>query len=349
MRINRLNFKQNGALVFPMLFVKSLTPVEIETLENLHKNHPRHMPRLRAQVILLSHRGYSISAIQPICNYCRQTIATWLHRWESRGICGLFDSPRSGRPPKLTKTEETITLEFIHQSPRSLKSVIGEIAQTLGITLTVSTLKTLCKRAGLSWKRIRKSLKSKRDPALFEHSRKQLESLIEQAKRDQIDLFYFDESGFTLEPCVPYAWQAIGETIELSTSKSKRLNVLGFVNRDGQFDSIVVEGAVNSAVVVACIDRFVETLHKPTVLIIDNAPTHTSQEFNENIERWEQRGLTIQPIAPYSPELNIIEIVWRKIKYEWLPFSAYESYEKLKKELFNVLACIGTEYKIEFA
>ncbi len=349
MRINRLNFKQNGALVFPMLFVKSLTPVEIETLENLHKNHPRHMPRLRAQVILLSHRGYSISAIQPICNYCRQTIATWLHRWESRGICGLFDSPRSGRPPKLTKTEETITLEFIHQSPRSLKSVIGEIAQTLGITLTVSTLKTLCKRAGLSWKRIRKSLKSKRDPALFEHSRKQLESLIEQAKRDQIDLFYFDESGFTLEPCVPYAWQAIGETIELSTSKSKRLNVLGFVNRDGQFDSIVVEGSVNSAVVVACIDRFVETLHKPTVLIIDNAPTHTSQEFNENIERWEQRGLTIQPIAPYSPELNIIEIVWRKIKYEWLPFSAYESYEKLKKELFNVLACIGTEYKIEFA
>ncbi len=349
MRINRLNFKQNGALVFPMLFVKSLTPVEIETLENLHKNHPRHMPRLRAQVILLSHRGYSISAIQPICNYCRQTIATWLHRWESRGICGLFDSPRSGRPPKLTKTEETITLEFIHQSPRSLKSVIGEIAQTLGITLTVSTLKTLCKRAGLSWKRIRKSLKSKRDPALFEHSRKQLESLIEQAKRDQIDLFYFDESGFTLEPCVPYAWQAIGEAIELSTSKSKRLNVLGFVNRDGQFDSIVVEGSVNSAVVVACIDRFVETLHKPTVLIIDNAPTHTSQEFNENIERWEQRGLTIQPIAPYSPELNIIEIVWRKIKYEWLPFSAYESYEKLKKELFNVLACIGTEYKIEFA
>ncbi|MFI3197268.1 MAG: transposase [Methylococcaceae bacterium] len=24
-------------------------------------------------------------------------------------------------------------------------------------------------------------------------------------------------------------------------------------------------------------------------------------------------------IAPYSPDLNIIEIVWRKIKYEWMP------------------------------
>lgn len=332
-----------------MLVVKPLRPVEIETLENLHKNHPRHMTRVRAHIVLLSYRGYSISEIQPIYSLCRQTIATCCHRWESLGICGLFDLPRSGRPRKLTKIQETKTLELIHQSPRSLKSVMGELAQKFGITLTVSTLKTVCKRAGLSWKRIRKSLKSKRDPVLFERSQKQLESLIQQANSHQIDLFYFDESGFTLEPCVPYAWQTRGETLEIPSAKSKRLNVLGFVNRDCQFDSIVVEGSVTSAVVVACIDQFADTLRQPTVLIIDNAPTHTSQEFNDNIERWKQRGLTIQPIAPYSPELNIIEIVWRKIKYEWLPFSAYDSYENLQNELFKVLAGIGTDLQIEFA
>jgi transposase len=27
--------------------------------------------------------------------------------------------------------------------------------------------------------------------------------------------------------------------------------------------------------------------------------------------------------ATYSPELNIIEMIWRKIKYDWLPFEAY--------------------------
>ncbi len=37
MRINRLNFKQNDALASPMLFVKALTPVEIETLSPLRK------------------------------------------------------------------------------------------------------------------------------------------------------------------------------------------------------------------------------------------------------------------------------------------------------------------------
>jgi len=55
------------------------------------------------------------------------------------------------------------------------------------------------------------------------------------------------------------------------------------------------------------------------------------------------------PHTPYSPELNIIEIVWRKIKYECLPFSAYDSYASLKRNLFDVLANIGKNYKIEFS
>ena len=88
---------------------------------------------------------------------------------------------------------------------------------------------------------------------------------------------------------------------------------------------------------------------KPTVLVIDNASTHTSNEFNDNIEVWKERGLIIYFIPPYSPELNIIEIVWRKIKYEWLPFSAYESFSNLEKELFNVLSNIGKNHMIEFS
>jgi len=83
--------------------------------------------------------------------------------------------------------------------------------------------------------------------------------------------------------------------------------------------------------------------------LLSTTPTHTSNEFNDCIERWEEKGLTIYRIPPYSPELNIIEIVWRKIKYEWLPFSAYDSYANLKKELFDVLANIGKTYQIEFA
>jgi transposase len=193
-------------------------------------------------------------------------------------------------------------------------------------------------------------LKSKRNEAAFEASKKQLEALILEAKSGDRDVYYFDESGFSLTPSIPYAWQKIGETIEIPSSRSKQLNVVGFVNRNCQFDSFVFEGSITTSTVVACIDQFAGNITKPTSLIVDNAPTHTSNEFKAQIEKWRELGLTIVPISPYSPELNIIEIVWRKIKYEWLPFSAYDSYETLKAELFNVLANIGKKsFHINFA
>ena len=109
--------------------------------------------------------------------------------------------------------------------------------------------KRLCKQAKLCWKRVRKSLKSKRDPDLFAQSQQQLLALATQAAHQQIDLYYFDESVFTLESCVPYAWQAIGEHIEVPCSKSRRLNVLGFMSKDCDFQSMVFEGSITSAVV----------------------------------------------------------------------------------------------------
>ena len=332
-----------------MLIVSPLSPEEIRTLEDMHENHSCHAPRIRAHAILLSHTEFKLSMIARVYNVCRQTVSSWIHAWEDGGICGLLDQPRSGRPRILCGETEVDALTRVNQSPRSLKKVLCELAETLGLTLSLSTLKRVCKRAGLSWKRIRKSLKSKRDPVLFEQSQQQLASLIEQSQKKQIDLFYFDESGFTLEPCVPYAWQPVGETLEVPSSKSKRLNVLGFVNRKCSLTSVVVEGSVTSAVVVASIDHFITTLQRPTALIIDNAPIHASHEFQENLERWQKQDLTIVPIAPYSPELNIIEILWRKIKYEWMPLSAYDSFQSLKECLFDILANVGKSYTIEFS
>ena len=127
-------------------------------------------------------------------------------------------------------------------------------------------------------------MRSKRDPDLFEQSHQQLATLIEQSKHKAIDLFYFDESGFTLEPCIPYAWQPRCETIEVPCAKSKRLNVLGFVNRECSFTSVVFQGSITRAVVVASIDHFIPTLQGQAALAMDNASVHKSFEFQENIE-----------------------------------------------------------------
>ena len=47
----------------------------------------------------------------------------------------------------------------------------------------------------------------------------------------KIDLYYLDESGFFGIPCVPYRWQDIGEYLSIDSRRTKRLNVLGIMNR----------------------------------------------------------------------------------------------------------------------
>jgi len=64
---------------------------------------------------------------------------------------------------------------------------------------------------------------------------------------------------------------------------------------------------------------------------------------------WQQRDVWLHFLPPYSPELNLIEILWRKVKYEWLPLDAYQSYGHLKKWVLEVLDSVGEKFQITFA
>ncbi len=164
------------------------------------------------------------------------------------------------------------------------------------------------------------------------------------------DLYYFDEAGFSLTPSVPYGWQRVGERIELPSSKSQQLNVLGFMRHDGEhLDPYVTQGTVDSAVVIACIDNFCQKLTRPTTLVIDNAPVHGSKWFETMIPQWEAKGLYLWFLPSYCPELNLIEILWKQIKYRWMPIDAYASFEKLAECLDKILANFGSEFKICFS
>ncbi len=237
-----------------MIYIQKLTAEEIIKLNEMHKKHPLYLSRRRAHAILLSYQGISVPMICFIYPVCRQTVSTWFSKWNELGICGLVDCSGRGRSPLLDDQQISDVVKRVEKSPRSLKSVLSDLEAELGITISIDTLKLICKQAGLIWKRVRKSLRSKRNQDKFDAATAEIKELIQQHEENQINLCYFDESGFTLEPCVPYAWQPTGETIEIPSSKSKRLNVLGIVNRDCKFDSFVFEGHINTSVVVACIE-----------------------------------------------------------------------------------------------
>lgn len=55
---------------------------------------------LRAHMVLLSDRGFTVSQIAAIHACGQDVVRIWLHRYEQHGVAGLEDEPRSGRPPK---------------------------------------------------------------------------------------------------------------------------------------------------------------------------------------------------------------------------------------------------------
>ncbi len=210
-------------------------------------------------------------------------------------------------------------------------------------------MKRLAKQAGLRWKRVRKSLKSFRDPDAFERCKRELEALKKKEDKGKLDLYYFDEAGFALNPTVPYAWQPARDIIEIPASKSGQINVLGFMNRQNDLHPYLFDQSVHTGVVIGCFDDFCQTITTQTVVVVDNASVHRSDEFEDRIPYWKKQGLTVKFLSSYSPELNLIEILWRRIKYAWLPFSAYHSLNALIDALEKVLRSVGSEYQITFA
>lgn len=133
-----------------------------------------------------------------------------------------------------------------------------------------------------------------------EIARQDLEELTGKADKGLIDLVYFDGSGFNLWAKIVYAWQKRGERIVVPVMRGVSQNVLGFMwHRCQKFTSYVFEGSIDSHVIMGCFDIFAETIDKETVVVIDNAPTHRSQEFDEKIEEWAALGLKIYYLPSY--------------------------------------------------
>ncbi len=166
-----------------------------------------------------------------------------------------------------------------------------------------------------------------------------------------VEWFYFDQSGFTLTPVVPYAWQPPGHTRAIPSAASPRLTVLGLISPTHQSYFQTVTGPVTSATVIATLDAFAAQTaqaKKLRLVVLDNAPIHTSHAFQARILDWFRQGVGLHRLPPYSPELNLIEILWRKIKYQWLPHRAYLSFNHLKTELQAILDQFGSKYTITF-
>lgn len=224
---------------------------------------------------------------------------------------------------------------------------MGILADEIDVSFCKNTLRNLVKNIGYSYKRFRFIPAKKPDEALYREKKQILEEYEKLSNDGEIDLFYFDESGFSNSSNIPYGWSPIGKHLTInSSSQKKRFNVLSFFNKNGKFHYDTSETTVTSDKIVEIFDKFADTLTKKTIIVLDNASIHTSHKIKENIEKWKKKDLELLYLPPYSPQLNAIEILWKFVKYNWIQIEAFKSYENMKNYVIDILGKLKKRNKI---
>src|SRR2546425_6183232 len=116
----------------PTKFVNPLTSAQRDQLGEIMKSSAPQRKRMRAHAILLRERRYSIDQIADIYQVDRDRVSQWLDWWEGDPFDGLYDDPRSGRPPKLTEHEQKQTVKNAPPEPRAPKHRPKGIADAFG-------------------------------------------------------------------------------------------------------------------------------------------------------------------------------------------------------------------------
>ena len=164
-----------------------------------------------------------------------------------------------------------------------------------------------------------------------------------------IDLLFIDECGFSLTPNIPYGWQPIGKQLSIRSSKDRVSNLFGLLSRKGKLMTYSTIKSINSQFIIECIDEVVLRAKRPTVLVLDNAPWHKSEVLLSKQKEWNEKNVYLFFLPTYSPHLNLIETLWRKIKYEWLNAKDYLSSKTLKEAIFNIIKNYDDEFCINFS
>jgi transposase len=186
-------------------------------------------------------------------------------------------------------------------------------------------------------------------PEVYEHKKEILGELENLSEDGRIDLYYLDESRVSVEPCIPYGWQFPDEEVFMPSAKGNGLNCFALLGRNNHCLIETTEQNINSQFIFERLESFSTELKKLTVIVLDNARIHTSQIIKERRKVWQARGLYLFYLPRYSPHLNIVETLWRKLKYEWLSPTDYQCKENLFYQIRLALTSVGQNLFIKFS
>lgn len=268
--------------------------------------------------------GEPVSVVARVFGVPARSVFKWISRYRQGGYDALKEGKRSGRPRKVSaKVMEWIYDAVTLGDPRQYQFsfclwTLGIVRQLLkrefGIELSKSGVSRLLGHLGLSPQRpIYRSYK--RDPnELRKYLDKTFPGLRAQARRTGAIIYFVDEAAVRSDAHRGTTWGKIGQTPEVEDSGDRfSLKMISAVSPRGDMKFACFEGRMTATRFLEFVKKLRQDTNGPIIVIADNAAYHTA----DMVKRYAadtQRGVVIDYLPRYSPELNPDEQVWNHAK-----------------------------------
>ena len=206
-------------------------------------------------------------------------------------------------------------------------------------------------RAVSSWRKVG-AIPGPPKKTVEEHAREQaaflrdkLQPRLEEARRGCRQVYFVDAAHFVFAPFLGWVW-CLARLFVRAASGRRRYNVLGAldavshrlirVSNEGYINALSV-GELLRAVAAARVGL-------PVTLVLDNA-RYQKCDLVQGLAR--SLGVELLYLPGYSPNLNLIERLWRFVRKQSLDSTYYESFERFRAAIDQTLDGLPTAYRNE--
>lgn len=281
-----------------------------------------------------------------------ETVLEWVKAYNENGLQGLNSVKPTGRPSSLIEEQQNEVKHTVQMSPRKLglkfsnwncKNLGWWIFKIFHVKLGREAIRLLLHKLGFvlikpTYKYVLADKhERKRFLRRFRHKIKTL------TKHDL--LFFLDESTFKQHPTLQAKWALEGSKEYVNTlGNHAKVNVFGAICHTIGKTLHMKSRKINSDLFVKFVNHMIECSRgKHLVLVLDNAPWHTSKKSKAFLENL--KGIVdVIWLPAYSPDMNPIEHLWRFMK------SAFSNYffstiEKMTNALTDLIRSLYSNKK----
>lgn len=328
------------------------TAEDRQALAHDRYHHPDPRVQLKMEVLWLKSHGLNHDDIATLADVSRRTVQRYLNEYREGGLARLrrchWHQPQS----VLVGHQESLEDYFSKHPPRSAKQAQAVIEQRTGLRRSLSQIRHFLKESlGLRWRQTG-AIPVPPKQTIQEHAREQatflenkLEPRLEQARLGLRQVYFVDAAHFVFAPFLGCLW-CVARLFVRAASGRKRYNVLG------AFDAVTHRlvrvtnlGYINAESVCTLLRSVAEAaVGLPITLVLDNA-RYQKCALVQGLA--ETLGIELLYLPSYSPNLNLIERLWRFVRVESLNSTYYEDFERFTAAIDGCLDGLQTVHRGE--